>query len=118
MQERLISPRNIYFGAETLYWECCEDSLSESFPVTMPSGGTRPSSLKVIFEGVLKPITAKQPEPGRVTQDYFQFLEAWHTVLIHYTGTDLTHTTDRLLDLAGIAKAIQHRTNLNYLAGI
>jgi hypothetical protein len=37
LQERLLSPRVLYFADDQLYWECCELDASESFPTGIPS---------------------------------------------------------------------------------
>ena len=121
VQERLLAPRNIYFGADELCWECREHGISEQWPFSM-----RPDfnwydadlPLKVVFENVLKPITAQQVVPGRISKNHAAFLKSWHKVLTYYTETNLTFAMDRVVALAGIAGAIAHRTSLTYVAGI
>jgi hypothetical protein len=122
VQERLLSPRNVYFGGDELCWECCERGIAESWPYEdnpSTSGDVHVAApLKVVFETVLQPITAQVPIPGRVDRDYSVFLDAWHKILSEYTNTDLTFESDRMVALSGIAGAVQHRTGLTYVAGI
>ncbi|KAK3348995.1 heterokaryon incompatibility protein-domain-containing protein [Lasiosphaeria hispida] len=129
VQERLVSPRNLYFGGpDGLVWECCEHGLTESWPLAssplkakrLEPGSAEGLPRKIAFEGVLEPITlpaGQRPAVGAVGPDYTSFLDAWHHMLGHYTETNLTFTSDRLVALAGIARAIQRRTGLSYTAG-
>ncbi|RYP70250.1 hypothetical protein DL771_005553 [Monosporascus sp. 5C6A] len=71
VQERLLSPRTVHFGAEQVFWECPELAACESFPAGLPYP---PSSHRVVrptpdfnaFKRLLSPfpgLEAAKPPP-------------------------------------------------------
>lgn len=116
-QERLLSPRILYFGGPDIHWECCTIQASESWPLGPPNddhGFDEVFPLKTAFESELKPFNDWSET------DHSRFIhEIWHNGIIgDYTAAKLTFEKDRMCALAGIAAVIQARTGLTYTAGL
>jgi hypothetical protein len=99
LQERLLSPCQLYFGASELEWKCQNRIVSEN-PVKYPS----------------KPVWIATSNflalPGN------KWIDHWHEVIKHYTSLNLSFESDRLPAISGIAKRIAGSMNCDYLAGI
>ncbi|KAI3401211.1 hypothetical protein diail_11917 [Diaporthe ilicicola] len=93
-QEKLLSPRTIYFGDTGLFWECRSHMGSEFLPDGFPGlhGG------QVVI-------------PEDMPWDW------WHIVR-HYSKAKLTYSSDRLPALSGIAARQRQLTGGQYLAGM
>jgi hypothetical protein len=116
-QERILSPRLLYFGGPEIHWECCTTQASESWPSGPPStdhGFDEVSPLKMAFESELKRFKDWSED------DFFGFVyELWHNGIIRdYTAAKLSFEKDRMAALAGIASVIQSRTDMTYIAGL
>ncbi|OAP61677.1 hypothetical protein AYL99_03880 [Fonsecaea erecta] len=116
-QERILSPRVLYFGGPEIHWECCSFQASEAWPNGSPNedhGFDEVYPLKAAFESYITPFTNWDRD------DHNRFVyELWHNgVLREYTAADLTFEKDRLVALAGIVGVIQRRTGMTYVAGL
>ncbi|KIX98787.1 uncharacterized protein Z520_05248 [Fonsecaea multimorphosa CBS 102226] len=100
LQERLLSPRCVYYGRDELLWECkaCADCFC---------GGTNViARFKDVHHRSLTP-----------NGDPLPF--AWMRVTERYSCLDLTHDSDRAIALSGIAQeAVQSGRGGKYLAGL
>ncbi|KAJ9663998.1 hypothetical protein H2198_000501 [Neophaeococcomyces mojaviensis] len=116
-QERMLSPRILYFGGSEIHWECCSFQASEVWPQGSPSkdyGFDEVYPLKAAFGSLIKPFKNWDREDWNV----FVY-ELWHNgVIREYTAAELTFEKDRLVALAGIAGVIQKRTGMTYVAGL
>jgi hypothetical protein len=114
LQERLLSPRNIYYGASELCWECCSCTLSEDGPFKdgKSSFTNAESSDKKSFEALL--------QPNLVSDDLarYRWFVAWRDIMRAYCGEKLTFPTDRLIALQGLANFITQKSRLTYAAGM
>ncbi|CAM1508723.1 Fc.00g055710.m01.CDS01 [Cosmosporella sp. VM-42] len=106
-QERLLCPRNIYYGSDVLYWECCEAVQDEFYGPVLLSEGS-----KAEFYSVFS--VDDQYESHRVRK----LIGQWFSLVQAYRLGSLTYETDRIMAFAGVARAIQLQTNYLYLAGI
>ncbi|ERF68968.1 hypothetical protein EPUS_09022 [Endocarpon pusillum Z07020] len=104
-QERLLSPRNLHFGEDQIYWECFESSRSEVFPdMEVTAGHFGSLSLKQRFE--------------RVSRDG-EALRVWDEITRIYSRRRLTFSSDKLVALAGIAARMTGKFKPeDYLAGL
>lgn len=103
-QERFLAPRVLHFGLHQIYYECLSgDIASECFP-----GGGKIVHLPSLSE-TLGPFTFNpsiSPE------------EQWGEIVGSYSERLLTHNSDKLPALAGLARQFAERNNLTeYLAG-
>lgn len=94
LQERLLPARTIYFSDEGLFWECRSHSASEFLPDGLP---------EIFGSSLLCP--EGRPWP-------------WSEIVQIYSGADLTHGSDRLPALSGIAQRQHQATGDLYLAGL
>ena len=137
VQERLLSPRTIYYGANELYWECRVHAVSESCPFGTPlmkdvsdSQSIWTANAKSVYQ-ILKspfPSSVVDTDTNMVNNDdsednteYAQHLlelaACWTTLLTYYTATDLTYPSDRLIALAGMVTAIAETKGWSYIHG-
>jgi hypothetical protein len=106
-QERILSPRVVYFVGEELVWEChetidCEcggDGLEDKFE------RIRISDLGE--DRVIGP-SHQHPKPMRL----------WYMIVHDYMALALSHSSDALPGLSGIAKVFQERIGDEYIAGM
>jgi Heterokaryon incompatibility protein (HET) len=128
-QERILSPKMIFFGDREILWSCRYGKASEE----EPDG----KSAKKIF-GPL--VSAEQLKASRNAvrgfSDFERLLQGtivdahgvdnflhtrsfeWYQLISAYTICDLSHEGDRLIALAGLAQRIQSKTGWQYLAGL
>lgn len=114
-QDRFLSPRNLYFGAAQLYWECHEVSASESFPSGIPSliGRRFPRALEPHTDGA----RLRKEQSLRADSD-LDALALWSYVVSAYTMAKLTYLTDKLVALSGLTARMQEHMKCEYVAGM
>lgn len=98
LQERLLSRRLIHFAREELVWECQEQRLCDC---GYHSGSVRSSQGKWLACA----------EPDRL-------FDHWHGILDMYSSMHITHDSDRLPALSGLAKRFQELGCGDYVAGV
>ena len=97
-QERLLSPRVLYFGRSQMYWECQTLDGCETFPENIPD---------VVHVKSTK----------RLLQDENSFFRAWGGIVRQYSIGKLTHISDKCIAFAGIVEEAQALTGSGYIAG-
>lgn len=125
IQERVLAPRILHFGSEQVYWECNEKNACETFPEGVPPSlidetgtpriqtieyaGTPGARLRCFSQewfGLLK------PDPA------MRYYDIWSNTIEAYSRCHLTHGTDKLIAICGVAKQLQGLLHDEYLAGI
>jgi hypothetical protein len=97
LQERLLPTRTLHFTKSQAVWECHHTTACENFPKGMPSKWLRDIDH-----------LEKQPvEPSM-----------WDWIIEQYSKCALSVSTDKLVALSGIARAIYDRTGDQYAAGM
>lgn len=110
-QERLLSPRNLHFGSNQLFWECGELSACEQFPQGDHQEDFHSAlSTKQEF-AVAIPDTKKEGS-------LLHILEMWNDIIILYTQGLLTFSTDKLVAISGVASIMSLTIGVRYLAGL
>lgn len=102
VQERILSPRILHFGAQQLFWECHEIEACESFPRGLPES---PDPLTFIVRTGLKRI--KPPARHAVHDKERSMLEDsrldgyayWDGIVDVYSRSSLTREEDKLIAL-------------------
>lgn len=97
IQERLLSPRILYFTDKELFWECGSLLACESFPERLPA------------ECCWSSYFLKKGQ---------SFSGTWPIVVQLYTQANLTFGSDKLVAISGVARIAQKENNDNYLAGM
>jgi len=105
LQERVLAPRKCHFGADHLFWECRRSTLAEGGPAYFG----RPKFF--IAEFAFQEFTLKQ-STGNVT------VTDWYYLVQSYSMRSLTHASDRLVAISGLAKAFSEVLRQPYLAGL
>lgn len=82
LQERLLSPAILHFGAKQLHWECREKTLQEQSPKHDVSGG--------ITNGVLEYGNSGDP------------FQRWYRLIQQYSSMSLSLESDRLPAIQGL----------------
>lgn len=103
-QEKLLSPRTLYFGFDRMHWECRQDVQSEFSPHSWALSGKRALAESVEDSG-------QHQRVGSVRWD-------WRTVVQAYSSLNLTKESDRLIALAGVAAQWHAATGWTYAAGL
>ncbi|KAF2478251.1 HET-domain-containing protein [Lindgomyces ingoldianus] len=120
LQERLLSPRSVYFGQQ-LTWECSELVACETFPEGTPA--TRylspwgrsgyPFRMTNLLLKNLK-YTHKDEEQHETKEIY----RKWLYIAEEFMKCRLTYEDDRFPALSGLAKCFQQVLNDEYVAGL
>ena len=102
LQERLLSPRILYFGSGKMYWECqsvewYENLLYPWVEIALPTVSKRILSAPL---------------------DDYNLRALWYLIVCTYTECRLTDGNDKLPALSGLAYQVQKMNNDTYLAGL
>ena len=116
-QERLISPRVLYFGKNEIAWECraahaceCEPRLVNYPPTTNLDSDTLKKNPKAVFSQFTVNTSG--------TSVLFPS-SLWHKMVDVYTSLNLTFNKDRFPALSGLATEVQRsRPEDEYIAGL
>jgi hypothetical protein len=114
-QERLLAPRNVFFGETQLYWECFECTASETFPVRLPpgvGGSLKPRLIPLLDGGSIQQLRELSDVPEL---DAFSL---WNSIVCNYSSGKLTYSEDKLVAISGLASRMQKHTQSEYLAGL
>ncbi len=110
VQERIMSPRNLHFGARQLFWECKELAASELFPQGFPVD--RHFDTKEKAHNGLK----KAHEPD--LRDRLAAMTTWDMLVGRYTSSRLTYECDKLVAIASLAAQWGKATKFKHVAGL
>lgn len=112
IQERLLSPRTIYFGSRGMLFECVTKNGSDT--QDRLSQGTNYTGKRTLFT------LSKTAAHGDVNESdgWKDFHGYWWSVVRMYTGCLLTRESDRLVAIGGIIKALESITDFENIAGL
>jgi len=80
-QERLLSPRSVYFAEEQVHWECCEQQFCETYPA-----GTN-----VRLEAVVPGFSLPTLGSNRHAKELEEFIIKYEDMIHHFTSSQLTY---------------------------
>lgn len=127
LQERVLSPRTVYFSTTQLFWECRELRASESFPSGVPKNLSGPT-IKVPDETAAIIISGEQQRRKfKDWRELFQIPDGtipdrpdkviggprrgkykhWREMLHSYMACELTRASDRLPAISGLEQEFQ-----------
>ncbi|KAH8748766.1 hypothetical protein BGZ57DRAFT_969438 [Hyaloscypha finlandica] len=118
-QERLLSPRLLYFGKKGICWSC---KLGHAYEGD-PDGTMFPRDPGSPFdEGGMwrNPVSSfkwllQNSVSGSKVEDILHYL--WFDIVYEYSSSAMTTPKDKLIALSGIAQRIKDCTREEYLAG-
>ena len=131
IQERLLSPRVVYFGRSMIYWECWQRSACEINPKCLASAISESTNLDSLDRPVVTSQIERKLKPLLedsglccFTEDFEGCLHRWGSILAKYSQCSLTKPTDRLIAIQGLADHlksilthIKNAGSIQYLAG-
>ncbi|KIM98351.1 hypothetical protein OIDMADRAFT_128663, partial [Oidiodendron maius Zn] len=97
-QERILAPRTVHFHGTEMLWECISSSRCEC--------------------GGLDRENAATFRPNAFGGDTRNKAEQWQFVVQQYSGLNLSHASDKLTALTGIAEQFQAELGCKYVAGL
>jgi len=126
-QERILSPRILYYGSQQLYWECNNATLRQDGKyrdviiddVRLDDGSKQswdPAGVRT--PKYFRDTDQQKLEMNGISAERLECLRHWYCITEQYARRKLTFASDRLPAIAGIAKQFQHRTGYTYVAGL
>lgn len=112
-QERLLSPRVIYWASDQVFWQCSSLHACEAYPTGCPVN--TPFVIPSDFP-------SSQPTLDRhciSSQPQLHVRRAWRSIVHNYSTCRLTYPDlDKLPALAGVAEQFAHLFDDDYIAGL
>ncbi|KAK4108927.1 HET-domain-containing protein, partial [Canariomyces notabilis] len=121
LQERILAPRIIHFCRHEVFWECCENTVSESFPAKLPpiDQSTGDYLLPGLIHSLDSPGNSTLYErTGSKSNEAGRLYDLWHSVVEIYTRCRLTKQSDKLVAIAGLARSLSPFLRDLYVAGV
>ncbi|KAL2076170.1 hypothetical protein VTL71DRAFT_1113 [Oculimacula yallundae] len=115
-QERLLSPRTLHFGIDQLYWECRTQTCCEIYPAGLPYVVPGVSQTKSMFTKAESQLLDSSMNDRNAGYGYGYHL--WSEIVDKYSRSALTHESDKLVAVAGLAVEIQRMVKDDYYAGL
>jgi hypothetical protein len=127
-QERLLAPRNLYFGETQLYFECGETMACEAFPLGLPIqiGGRNHSENRIRLRKIIarsrNNVAPHIQLPPLTMSDIYPLFSMWNSIVYNYSSGALSHEEDKLIAISGLASVIQEDPGTEdgggYIAGM
>lgn len=115
LQERLLSPRLLYYSDGEMFWECLAHTASEGNHRIIPHKATpyRYESYECpqVRNQLVRPLDKIPSFPVSSPSD-------WQIIVSEYSRCRLTYRTDKLPALSGLASMYQRNTGYTYAAGM
>jgi hypothetical protein len=132
LQEGLLAPRTLSYGAQQMIWECSECQADEGGRITKATEDYRSkgfiqhlirSGRKEIIkpqESFLKRLSLRSNKPEKWWRSYSieDPYDKWYDIVAQFMGRSLTKDYDVLPALSGLARVFQHVLNDVYCAGL
>lgn len=109
MQERLLATRLLHMRDNELYWEC-NHSIA-------PLGTASANESAVIFQQPSSGLKVLTSDPHLESMSAQQTLEVWWPLVEQYSSRQLSHPSDKLIALSGMASKFEAKMG-RYVAGI
>ena len=134
LQERLLSPRVVHFGATQIMWECRTKECCETYPHGLPDSTSDVFShfkgLRPHVEGAaLRTEQNARPQRRSIDDANTSLLShgerpdldgyyIWARIVEAYSRTNISFDKDKLVAVYGIASHMQAILNDEYIAGL
>lgn len=117
-QERLLSPRSLYFGEKGLHWECRSGVACEYSPRIEANhtgqGGFFPEGFLKLTYAAFDELDSDIASPSVS----YRFRELWRVLLEKYIDTHLSFETDRLVAMMGLIRSLEHKFSIKASYGL
>lgn len=114
-QERFLSPCNLHFASDQLFWECREFSACELFPKGFPAGLGDPPRLSKKW--ISQSIVLSNIDIAASDDEIQTAYNNWNLIITMYTSLRLTFERDKLVGLSGLASTWSRVLKDEYIAG-
>jgi hypothetical protein len=131
LQEGLLSPRTISYGAQQMIWECPCYQADEGGRITQAtedyrSKGFIQNLIRIQNTEKIKPqsfleklvVRSSKPEKWWKSYDIADPYDKWNDIAEQFMCRSLTKDFDALPALSGLARVFQHVLNDEYCAGL
>ena len=120
VQERLLAPRVVHFGAHQIYWECNTQVACERYPSVLLEEGDieRGPKSNEITSGRPYPASWASSKEWNEVGPCPQILRTWDDIVEAYSLGQLTFESDKLVAIAGLQNMYATRIKAPYLAGL
>lgn len=127
VQERILTPRSLYFCESQLFWECREQHACEWFPLGIPHVfvteikepyAQEIFSVKGFEKSVMRLSDADSQGSGDGPQQYDTVYQVWADVLESYLRCALTNPDDKFVAISGVVKDFARAIDDEYMAGL
>ncbi|KAF7940105.1 uncharacterized protein EAE98_000232 [Botrytis deweyae] len=120
LQERILSPRILWYGRRQIYWQCqCGFQSADGTP---SSGRGFPSSESYIYPIITQSLIFNQNYNDKFTiiseEELLEMNREYHFMVEDYCNRNLSDPNDKLPAFAGIAALLHKGVGGHYLAGI
>ncbi len=112
VQERLLSPRTLYFGRDQVLFGCGQTEVCESFP---RGGPPQAADIWWQFVGDRRRFRRLLQSPEFETTPYGR---QWSEVIEMYALTGITYPTDRQIAFSGLTTELQTRRKASHAHGL
>lgn len=117
LQERLLAPRVVHFGARQVLWECFELEACQTYPDGLPFEYS-PRRFKGLDPSVDGEKLRRNLGPAHLDTDRYDAYYLWDNIITSYSEGTLSHEEDKLIALSRVAKYMQSILHGTYLAGL
>jgi hypothetical protein len=125
-QERILSPRILYYGSQQLYWECTSATIRQDGKFRdVDNDGLHHRAFKEVWDpnAAIEPRSmidedAKPLDANGASLGNLESMSRWYEVVHEYTRRKLTYESDKLPAIAGVAKQFHRKTGFLYVAGL
>ena len=122
VQERLLAPRVVHFGANQLLWECNALKACELYPDGLLEGVGLLSSAELKDVEITSGYSYPEKPATQVDWNDIgtcpRILQSWDDIVQLYSGAKLSFPSDKLVAIAGLVNNFIGRLNAKYLAGL
>ena len=108
VQERMLSPRTLFYGSFGLYWECVQQEASSMI--------TKRMSVTYVKYAIHQ--ACNLAVSGIFDQSYRAFWQWWTTIITTYSPCGLTYGSDKLVAIGGIVRLAESKTGMHSVAGL
>jgi hypothetical protein len=115
LQERLLSPRILHFGASQVFWKCHEKDAAEVYPGGVPTDLFPPQER---FKNLAQVPSGENYASDRQASGDLWDYQAWARIVRAYTACALTFPSDKLVAISAVAKLMRPVVRDEYVAGM
>ncbi|THV43742.1 hypothetical protein BGAL_0975g00010 [Botrytis galanthina] len=113
LQERMLSPRVLYFAENQIFWDCFEKQACETYPHGWVG-------LSIYTHEGKKSLPSKDNDGSkpRSQTSLRQLHQQWFMLMETYSECRLTYQTDKLIAISAIARRFETYFNNDYIASM